>query len=462
MQVAVTPRVGSPRWRIDDTLKRPFVFSEGPLQIRQRARGLTLPQLCLILPASTGPPCAVVCRRAFLSLTAHIMNVANSTPAAQHNDPKADTAVSLERVVKKYHDHTVLHELSLNIRRGEFLTLLGPSGCGKTTLLNLIAGFAEADTGEIYIDGQPVTSEPPHKRQIGIVFQNYALFPHMTVERNIGYGLRMRGVGKDEIDQRVKQAMGMVKLDGLGHRKPKELSGGQQQRVALARALVIQPKVLLLDEPFSALDKNLRGSMQVEIREIQRRLGLTTVFVTHDQGEALAMSDRIAVMSAGTIKQIAAPADLYHNPEDPFVASFLGDVNILPANFHGQSGSDVQLRLGSGLVSFPRARLMDDSHNGERLDVYVRPEDITLEALHSGSVLSGTVINHVYQGDHIDTYIDVDIPMTARQVVTVRSPGVTAMQQWPIGAVVGLALPQEGVSIFSPQQQQAKAQSKAA
>lgn len=379
------------------------------------------------------------------------MNVANSEPTAQKHHAQLDTAVSLERVVKKYHDHTVLHDLSLKIRRGEFLTLLGPSGCGKTTLLNLIAGFAEADTGEIFIDGQPMTCEPPHKRQIGIVFQNYALFPHMTVERNIGYGLRMRGVGKDEIAQRVKQVVDLVKLDGLGHRKPRELSGGQQQRVALARALVIQPKVLLLDEPFSALDKNLRGSMQVEIREIQRRLGLTTVFVTHDQGEALAMSDRIAVMSNGIIRQIASPADLYQNPKDPFVASFLGDVNILPGHYHGQTATDVQLRLGSGLISFPHARLADASHDGERLDVYVRPEHIKLENLHAESVLSGTVINHVYQGDHINTFIDVDIPMTARQVVTVRSAGLSAMQQWPIGSVAGLALPDEGVSIFSPQ-----------
>ncbi|QHI98527.1 polyamine ABC transporter ATP-binding protein [Xylophilus rhododendri] len=375
------------------------------------------------------------------------MNAVPTTPAVQ---PQGDIAVSLEGVVKKYHEQTVLHEVSLKIRRGEFLTLLGPSGCGKTTLLNLIAGFAEADNGEIFIEGQPVTSEPPHKRQIGIVFQNYALFPHMTVERNIGYGLRMRGMPKDEVAQRVKEAMAMVKLDGLGHRKPRELSGGQQQRVALARALVIQPKVLLLDEPFSALDKSLRGAMQVEIREIQRRLGLTTVFVTHDQGEALAMSDRIAVMSAGVIRQIAPPAELYQNPQDPFVASFLGDVNILPAHYHGQTATDFQLRLGSGLISLPHARLVDASHEGERLDVYVRPEHIRLESLHAGSVLSGTVVNHVFQGDHINTFVDVDVPRTARQIVTVRSAGLGAMQQWPVGSVAGLALPDEGISVFSP------------
>jgi putative spermidine/putrescine transport system ATP-binding protein len=381
------------------------------------------------------------------------MNAVNADPAVQASPSfsQADTAVSLERVVKKYRDQTVLHELSLKVRRGEFLTLLGPSGCGKTTLLNLIAGFAEADNGEVFIDGQPVTSEPAHKRQIGIVFQNYALFPHMNVERNIGYGLRMRGVEKDELAQRVKQAMDMVRLDGLGHRKPRELSGGQQQRVALARALVIQPKVLLLDEPFSALDKSLRGSMQVEIREIQQRLGLTTVFVTHDQGEALAMSDRIAVMSSGAIRQIGSPADLYQNPQDPFVASFLGDVNVLPSHLHTQSAADIQLRLGSGLISLPRARLVDAANTGDRLDVYVRPEHIKLETLHAGSVLSGTVINHVFQGDHINTFVDVDIPMTARQVVTVRSAGLGAMQQWPVGAVAGLGLPDEGISVFNPQ-----------
>jgi putative spermidine/putrescine transport system ATP-binding protein len=359
--------------------------------------------------------------------------------------------VRLEGVVKTYRDQPVLREVSLAIQRGEFLTLLGPSGCGKTTLLNLIAGFAEADRGEVFIDGQPVTSEPPHRRQIGLVFQNYALFPHMTVERNIGYGLRMQRVPKDEEARRVQDAMALVKLDGLGHRKPRELSGGQQQRVALARALVIQPKVLLLDEPFSALDKNLRGSMQVEIREIQRRLGLTTVFVTHDQGEALAMSDRIAVMSGGVIRQIAPPTELYQHPQDPFVASFLGDVNILPAHYHAKSAGEVQLRLGSGLISLPPARLLHSAHEGARLDVYVRPEHLRLENLHAASVLSGTVVNHVFQGDHVDTFVDVDLPMTARQILTVRHPGTDAMQQWPVGSVAGLALSQESVSVFSPE-----------
>ncbi|OZI28704.1 Fe3+/spermidine/putrescine ABC transporter ATP-binding protein [Bordetella genomosp. 1] len=363
--------------------------------------------------------------------------------------PESSSAVSLEGVVKKYHQQTVLHELTLKIRRGELLTLLGPSGCGKTTLLNLIAGFADADNGEIFIDGQLVTHLPPYQREIGIVFQNYALFPHMTVERNIGYGLRMRGMPAAEIAQRVQEAMALVKLDGLGERKPKALSGGQQQRVALARALVIRPKVLLLDEPFSALDKGLRGAMQVEIREIQRKLGVTTVFVTHDQGEALAMSDRIAVMSGGAIRQIATPDELYRNPQDPFVASFLGDVNILPAHYHGTDPDGILLRLGAGLVRVNRERLVGGSHEGRRLDIYVRPEQIRLEPLHGSSVLSGTVVNHVFQGDHIDTYIDVDVPVAGRQRVMVRSAGLSAQQQWPVGTVTGLALPDDGISVFN-------------
>jgi putative spermidine/putrescine transport system ATP-binding protein len=365
---------------------------------------------------------------------------------------ESSSAVSLEGVVKKYREQTVLQELSLRIRRGEFLTLLGPSGCGKTTLLNLIAGFAEPDNGEIFIDNQPVTDLPPYQRQIGVVFQNYALFPHMTVERNIGYGLRMRRLPAAEIVGRVREAMAMVKLDGLGERKPRELSGGQQQRVALARALVIRPKVLLLDEPFSALDKNLRGAMQVEIRDIQRRLGVTTIFVTHDQAEALSMSDRIAVMCNGAIRQIATPDELYCNPQDPFVASFLGDVNILPAHYHGSDSDGIQLRLGAELIRVPRERLVGGTHEGRRLDLYVRPEQIHLEPLHGSSVLSGTVVNHVFQGDHIVSYVDVDIPVAGRHRVMVRSAGLDAMRNWPVGAVAGLAFPDSAISVFNAPQ----------
>jgi putative spermidine/putrescine transport system ATP-binding protein len=274
----------------------------------------------------------------------------------------------------------------------------------------------------------------------------------MTVERNIGYGLRMRGIASAEVDQRVKEAMALVHLEGLGGRKPRQLSGGQQQRVALARALVIRPRVLLLDEPFSALDKSLRASMQAEVREIQRRLGVTTVFVTHDQDEALSMSDRIAVMSNGVIRQMAMPADLYQNPQDPFVASFLGDVNVLPAVYHSENAEGLLLRIGSSVLQVGRDRLVGGAHDGGRLDIYVRPEQIQLEALSGDSVLSGTVVNHVFQGDHIDSHIKVDVPLDGRPLLSVRSSDLQLMSRWPVGSVVGLKFPQSsGLTVFKPQ-----------
>src|SRR5712691_11127272 len=222
-----------------------------------------------------------------------------------------DVAVRLDRITKRFGDITALHEACLQVRRGELMTLLGPSGCGKTTLLHLVAGFLTPDSGEIGIDGERVTDLPTYRREIGMTFQNYALFPHMTVASNVGYGLRMRRIAKPEIARRVEQALALVKLTGLEDRKPRQLSGGQQQRVALARALVIRPKVLLLDEPFSSLDKNLRAAMQVEVKEIQRRIGVTTIFVTHDQSEALSLSDRIAVIHAGRISQVGTPDEIY-------------------------------------------------------------------------------------------------------------------------------------------------------
>src|SRR4051794_5443049 len=241
----------------------------------------------------------------------------------------AEAAVQLDGVTKRYGSLTSLHEAWLKVVPGEFLTLLGPSGCGKTTLLNLIAGFLEPDAGEIFIAGARVTATPVWDRDIGMVFQNYALFPHMSVARNVAYGLASRGIPRAEVAARVTGALRLVKLEALAERRPRQLSGGQQQRVALARALVIRPKVLLLDEPFSALDRNLRGAMQVELKEIQQGLGITTIFVTHDQGEALSMSDRVAVMSEGRIHQVGTPETIYRRPVDRFVAGFVGDVNRL-------------------------------------------------------------------------------------------------------------------------------------
>lgn len=364
---------------------------------------------------------------------------------AQPYPTKPKIAVQIDGVKKQFGDATALHEVSLKVHQGEFLTLLGPSGCGKTTLLNLMAGFVEADNGEIFIDGQLVTDTPPYQRDIGIVFQNYALFPHMNVADNIGYGLRMRRTPKAEIQERVKQILKLVKLEAYGQRRPRELSGGQQQRVALARALVIRPKVLLLDEPFSALDKNLRLDMQQELKEIQRKLGVTTVFVTHDQGEALAMSDRVVVMSAGHIRQVSPPNDIYRNPRDPFVASFVGDVNVFPARYTSHDGHIGHFELGSAQL-----RLNLDcvkASVGEAVDIYIRPENIRLVPLQPSALLTGTVVGHVFQGDHTDMFIDIP-DLGIPQPITVRALGLQAIDDWPTGAGVGINFMERDASAF--------------
>lgn len=367
------------------------------------------------------------------------MSTAQIKPVTQPN-----IAVQLDGVLKRFGDSIALHQVSLKIQEGEFVTLLGPSGCGKSTLLNLVAGFAEADGGEIFIDGQLVTDTPAYQREIGIVFQNYALFPHMNVASNVGYGLRMRGVPKGEIGTRVAQALALVKLDGYGERKPRELSGGQQQRVALARALVIRPKVLLLDEPFSALDKNLRLSMQIELKEIQRKLGVTTVFVTHDQSEALSMSDRVVVMSAGHVRQIGTPDAIYRRPQDPFVASFVGDVNILRGRYVSRDEL-ATVALGNSSLRLPAERVHGDI--GTSLDVYVRPENIRLGTLGPRSLLTATVVAHVFQGDHVDIHLDV--PALGQTRLFVRQSGLDALTRWPVGAVAGLTFDDEGVCAFA-------------
>lgn len=240
----------------------------------------------------------------------------------------SEPALRLAGIEKRYGATVAVAGVDLEVGEGEFVTLLGPSGCGKTTTLGLIAGFFPPTRGEIYLKGRPVANLPPFRRDIGVVFQDYALFPHMTVGENVAFGLKMRDLKKAEIGQRVREALDLVQLAGLSERRPLELSGGQRQRVALARALVIRPTVLLLDEPLSNLDLKLREEMRVEIAGLQRRLGITTVFVTHDQGEALVMSDRIAVMNAGRIEQVGRPAEIYERPATRFVAEFIGRMNF--------------------------------------------------------------------------------------------------------------------------------------
>jgi len=237
--------------------------------------------------------------------------------------------VIINEAVKKYGDFTALNGVSLNIKESEFFTLLGPSGCGKTTLLRMIAGFNSIEGGQFYFGEKLINDVPAHKRDIGMVFQNYAIFPHLTVKENVAYGLKARGKKKDEIESKVKEALELVQISHLADRKPNELSGGQQQRVALARAFVIEPSVLLMDEPLSNLDAKLRVQMRTVIKKLQKRLGITTIYVTHDQEEALAISDRIAVMKDGYIKQIGTPSEIYAKPENPFVAGFIGVSNFV-------------------------------------------------------------------------------------------------------------------------------------
>ena len=264
----------------------------------------------------------------------------------------------LSHVTRRFSGHTAVDDLSLRVRDGEFVCLLGPSGCGKTTTLRIIAGFEQADAGTLALDGADITCLPPEKREIGVVFQSYALFPHMTVAENIGFGLKMRGRPKAEIAAAVEQALALVRLDGLGGRYPRALSGGQQQRVALARALVTRPRLLLMDEPLSNLDAQLREEMRVEIRRIQQSLGITAVLVTHDQGEALAMADRVAVMSKGRLQQMATPTEIYEAPATAFVGSFIGQVNVLEGRLERAEGE-------GGLLVLPNGRRL--AGRGQRL-----------------------------------------------------------------------------------------------
>jgi putative spermidine/putrescine transport system ATP-binding protein len=359
--------------------------------------------------------------------------------AAKHarQSSPADVAVELVNVVKHFGKTVALDDVSLQVRRGELLTLLGPSGCGKTTLLNLVAGFLDPDSGEISIDGHPMRDVPTHRREIGIMFQSYALFPHMSVTGNVGYGLRMRRLGKAEIARRVADALALMKLEGLEDRRPRQLSGGQQQRAALARALVIAPKVLLLDEPFSALDRNLRAAMQVEVKEIQRKVDVTTIFVTHDQSEALSLSDRIAVIEQGRVRQVGTPEEIYRRPADRFVASFVGDVNIFRARLERMDETTAVVAVGPLRLPVQRWPVQGGAI-GTVLDLFLRPEDITLVAPDPLATVCGSVAARIYQGGHIDLYVEVPEARSGR--VLLRLPGHAGMSLYPPGTRVGLAL----------------------
>jgi spermidine/putrescine transport system ATP-binding protein len=323
-------------------------------------------------------------------------------------------AIVLESVTKRFDDVVAVDDVSFEIREGEFFSMLGPSGCGKTTTLRMIAGFEEPSAGRILLRGGDVTHVPPAKRHVNMVFQSYALFPHMNVFENVAFGLRVKRVSGDDLRTRVAQAMRSVRLEGMEERKPGQLSGGQQQRVALARALVNEPAALLLDEPLGALDLKLRQEMQLELKEIQGRTRTTFVYVTHDQEEALTMSDRIAVMNGGLVEQIAAPRELYEHPASPFVAGFIGTSNLLTLRVDLTHNGLVAMNLGEG----ERVLARSDAPKGETVQITVRPEKIKLgePPTESGQArVHGTVAEAVYLGSM--TQVIVDLPTGERLVV---------------------------------------------
>jgi spermidine/putrescine transport system ATP-binding protein len=324
-----------------------------------------------------------------------------STPSPTGDD--GAPAVSLVGLTKRFGDKLVVDHLDLDVRRGEFFSLLGPSGCGKTTTLRMIAGFSDATEGTIMLGGTDVTSTPPHKRNVNTVFQSYALFEHLDVAGNVGFGLRRKKLPKSEIARQVAEALELVQLGDRARAKPRELSGGQKQRVALARALVNRPEVLLLDEPLAALDLKLRHRMQVELKAIQREVGITFIFVTHDQDEALTMSDRVAIMNNGVIEQCGTPEDVYERPRTAFAAGFIGTSNLMTGTWRSSSGG---LDLAPGvLIPVPGH---DDLRDGDTVSVAVRPEKIWMYELEPGMVrASGTVAATVYHGATTQYLVDV-------------------------------------------------------
>lgn len=337
--------------------------------------------------------------------------------------------IEIKGVSKVYGNNTVLDNLSLNIRKNEFLTLLGPSGCGKTTTLKIIAGFETADSGKVIFDGTDISNIPPYKRQLNTVFQKYALFPHMNIYENIAFGLKIKKLPKEEIDKKVHEMLKMVALEGFEKRSVESLSGGQQQRVAIARALVNEPQVLLLDEPLGALDLKLRKEMQLELKKIQKRLGITFIFVTHDQEEALTMSDTIVVMNKGVIQQMGTPEDIYNEPANAFVADFIGESNILD----GIIIEDYKVKFSNTIFT-----CVDGGFNkNENIDVVIRPEDIEITSSEKG-MLIGKVNSVTFKGVHYE--IEVETENTKWIIHNIKSANV--------GDTVGLIIDPEAIHIM--------------
>ena len=355
----------------------------------------------------------------------------------------AETLVRFEGVRKTYGagGPAAVQSLDLDIARGELLTLLGPSGSGKTTTLMMLAGFETPTEGRILLEGRDIAHTAPHRRGIGVVFQSYALFPHMTVAENVAFPLSVRGVGRAERDDRTRKALAMVRLDGFADRRPAQLSGGQQQRVALARAMVFEPPIVLLDEPLGALDKALREEMQLEIRHIHQRLGVTMMYVTHDQAEALTLSDRIAVFEGGRIRQCADPTMLYDRPADAFVAGFVGENNLLPGIVASRDGDEVSVRLRCGPVV--TAQAADCGGTGEACLVAIRPERIAVADADASDLgeraQPATLLEAIFLGDHVRLRLSIGdggeiLSKRPAGVGSLPAPGGPIAVAWPEGA----------------------------
>jgi spermidine/putrescine transport system ATP-binding protein len=349
----------------------------------------------------------------------------------------AEPVVELLQVTKAYGRQVVLDGIDLAIERGEFLTLLGPSGCGKTTILRLIAGFEAPTAGRVRLEGADVTALPPNRRQVNTVFQSYALFPHLSVYENVAFGPRLAGERGEALDRKVNDALATVQLEDYARRRPSQLSGGQQQRVAIARAIVNRPSVLLLDEPLSALDYKLRKAMQLELKQLQRRLGITFVFVTHDQEEALSMSDRVVVMDAGRIQQIGPPRSIYETPANLFVAGFVGEINLLPAVVQDVGSDGLEVALEGHRMRLPvGTAIRTVPHEGDAVFVGVRPEDLRIwrqvEVTDDirDSLFPATIDEVIYKGSTVDLQVrlaDSGTRLATTQFFNEDDPAITEL-----------------------------------
>ena len=350
--------------------------------------------------------------------------------------------VELQNVTKRFGEVIAVDSVSLSVMRGEFLTLLGPSGCGKTTLLRMIAGFELPDAGRVVLGGREVTQLSPHQRDVTTVFQHYALFPHLNVFDNVAFGLKRRHILSSEIDHRVGAALDMVRLGGLDERRPSELSGGQQQRVALARALVVEPRVLLLDEPLAALDLKLRKQMQIELKRLQRVLGISFVYVTHDQEEALTMSDRIVVMNAGRIEQVGRAEEIYERPLTEFVASFIGVSNIIEGEVEEVIGELCVITVGKARISASANGI----NAGEPVRLLVRPEKIRISSEIEPNLLSGKIDSAVYLGESTQWSVSIENGQTLTVLEQNRQPFHSARDR--IGQMVCVSWEPDSVVIL--------------